>query len=206
MKLIFRTLKLILKFFFWSFVIINLLILIVPFLYNSKCNNNNELNKFDAIVVLGSPSKADCTPHIIMQTRVDKAIELFKKQKTKKIIFTGAAVQNVCAEADVMADYAISKGIPIDFIFRETQAKNTTENAYYVNKYIKENNFNKIAIVTSKPHVKRSCIVFGSYDFSYKMFPANYPKGISKSKKIFWFMGERMILTHHIIFGFPKTS
>lgn len=202
-KLIFRILKMILKFFFWSFITINLLILIIPLLSNSRCNNNNDLKEFDAIVVLGSPSKEDCTPHIIMQTRVDKAIELFKKQKTKRIIFTGAPVQNICAEADVMADYAISKGIPAEVIFRETKANNTTENAYFVNEYLKENNFNKIAIVTSKPHIKRSCIVFSNYNFSYKILPANYPKDISKIGKIFWFMGERMILTHHIIFGFP---
>ena len=203
MKLIINILKRIIKLFFYSFLIINILILIIPLFFNSSCKENKKLKKIDTIVVLGSPSKNDCTPHIIMQKRVDKAIELFNKGIAPIIIFTGSAVQNNCSEAQVMANYAQSKGIPKNSIYTDDHAQNTYQNAYYSQKIMIDHGFKKAAIVTSAPHIKRVCIVFGKFDLSYKMFPADFPKKFSKIEKMFWFMGERMILTHHLIFGFP---
>jgi uncharacterized SAM-binding protein YcdF (DUF218 family) len=204
MKLIFKILKRLIKFLFYNFLFINFLILIIPLLFSPSCKENKNLNKFDAIIVLGSPSKENCTPHIIMQKRVDKAIELFNKGIASTIIFTGSSVQNSCSDADVMAIYAMSKGIPKNSIIIENKAQNTYQNAYYSLKIIKKHSFSKAAIVTSAPHIKRACIIFGEFKINYKMFPAYYPKDTSQIDKLFWFMGERMILTHHLIFGFPK--
>jgi len=204
MKLIFKILKRVIKFLFYSFLFINFLILIIPLLFSPSCKENKNLKIFDIIIVLGSPSKEDCTPHIIMQKRVDKAIYLFNKGIASTIIFTGSSVQNSCSEAEVMANYAMSKGIPKNSIITESNAKNTYQNAYYSLKIMKEGGFNKAAIVSSAPHIKRACIVFGKFKINYKMFAANYPDDTSQLGKLFWFMGERMILTHHLIFGFPE--
>ena len=203
MNLILSILKRIIKFFFYSFLGINLLILIIPLLFSPSCKESKNLKKFDTIIVLGSPSKEDCTPHIIMQKRVDKAIELFNKGIAKTLIFTGSSVQNSCSEAQVMVNYAESKGIPENSIFIESNAQNTYQNAFYSQKIMSQSGFKTAAVVTSAPHIKRACIVFSKFDLSYKMFPANFPKDTSKIGEFFWFMGERMILTHHLIFGFP---
>lgn len=206
MKLILRILKGSVKVVFYSFLIVNLLILIIPLLFNTSCKENKNLEKFDVIIVLGSPSNSDCTPHIIMQTRVNKAVSLFNKNKVKALIFSGASVQNSCSEAQVMATYAVSLGIPKDAIILEEQARNTSENAYYSVRLMKKQQFKKALIVTSKPHIKRACMVFSKYAISFKMLGANYPDDSTFFGKIAWFMGERMILSHHLVFGFPKIN
>ncbi len=113
---------------------------------------------------------------------------------------------NNCTEAEVMAAYAISNGISKNHILKETRAKNTFQNAYYAIAQMKKLNFESAAIVTSEPHIKRSCAVFAKFDIDYTMFSANNPANIPKLQLLFWKFGERMILTHHIIFGYPETS
>ena len=156
--------------------------------------------------MLGSPATNDCKPGSIMKGRVAKGIELLKLGIGKKILFTGSSVMNNCEEAEVMAAYTISNGISKNHILKETRAENTFQNAYYAIAQMKELNFSSAAIVTSEPHIKRSCAVFAKFDIVYSMFPANNPANISKLQLFMWNFGERMILTHHIIFGYPETS
>ncbi len=193
----------IIKFFFISWLLVVVITLIVPY-FGSSCKDNFNLKKFDVIIVLGSPATDDCKPGSIMKDRVEKGIELFKLGFAKKILFTGSSVQNNCTEAEVMAAYAISKGISKTNILKETRAENTFQNAFYSTAQMKKHNFASAAIVTSEPHIKRSCAVFSKFDIDYSMFPSNNPKNISKLQLLFWKFGERMILTHHIIFGYPK--
>jgi uncharacterized SAM-binding protein YcdF (DUF218 family) len=173
---------------------------------SNSCRNNSNIKKFDVIIVLGSPSSDDCQPGLIMKGRVAKGIELFKMGIGKKILFTGSSVRNNCTEAEVMATYAISNGVSETNILKETRAENTFQNAYYSFKQMKELHFTSAAIVTSEAHINRSCAVFGKFDIDYSMFPANNPANISKMQLFFWKFGERMILTHHLIFGFPEIS
>ena len=195
----------IIKFFFITLFLGVLITLVVPYLSNS-CKDNSNLKKFDVIIVLGSPATDDCKAGSIMKDRVAKGIELLKLGIAKKILFTGSSVINNCTEAEAMAAYAISKGISKNHILKETRARNTFQNAYYAIAQMKKLNFESAAIVTSEPHIKRSCAVFAKFDIDYSMFPANNPSNISKLQLLFWNFGERMILTHHIIFGYPETS
>ena len=193
------------KFLFFSLLIGILLILFIPFL-NDSCKNNSTLKKFDVIIVLGSPASEDCEPGSILKDRVDKGIELFNLGLATKLLFTGSSVRNNCTEAEVMSAYAISKGNSKKDIIEETRARNTYQNAFYSSTHMKENSFETAAIVTSEAHIKRSCVAFAKFGIKYSMFSANNPSKISKLQLLFWKFGERMILTHHIIFGFPETS
>ncbi len=190
----------IVKYFFISVLVVILLVLIVPYFANT-CRSTDELKKFDIIIVLGNPATDDCKPTLIMKNRVDKGIELFNLGYAKKILFTGSSVRNNCTEADVMAIYAISNGIPKSSVLIEQRAKNTYENAYYSVKQMRKLNFKSAAIITSQPHVKRSCTIFSEFKIDFKLFGTNIPNHISKYQLFFWQLGERMILTHHIIFG-----
>lgn len=191
------------KFFFISLFIGFITTLLVPYFYNS-CKKNPKIKKYDVIIVLGSPAKDNCEPGSIMKDRVAKGVELFKLGIGKKILFTGSSVRNNCTEAEVMKTYAISKGVSKNHILTEIRAKNTFQNAYYSVKQMKELKLTSAAIVTSEPHIKRACAVFEKFDINYSMFPANNPVNISQLHLLFWKFGERMILTHHIIFGYPE--
>lgn len=200
-----KILKSFIKFLFITWVLGILLTLIVPF-FGGSCKSNVDLKKFDVIIVLGSPASNDCKPGSIMKDRVDKGIQLLRSGVANKILFTGSSVQNSCTEAEVMSDYAISKGISKIDILTEIKAENTFQNAYYSVAQMHKLHLTSAAIVTSEPHIRRACIVFAKYDIEYKMFPANNRPDISKLQLLFWKFGERMILTHHIIFGNPEIS
>lgn len=192
----------IIQFLFMTLFLGIIITLVVPYFGNSCAKSpNNKI--FDVIIVLGSPASDDCKPEPIMKNRVAKGIELLKSGIAKKILFTGSSVMNKCTEAEVMAAYAISKGISENHILTETRAENTFQNAYYSVKEMKEHHYTSAAIVTSAPHIKRACAVFAKFDIDYSMFPSNNPINISKLQLLFWKFGERMILTHHIIFGYP---
>jgi len=189
-----------LKYFLISGILLVLTVFIVPY-FNDSCKSNATIKNFDVIIVLGNPATNDCKPSSVMKNRVDKGIELFNLGYAKKILFTGSSVRNNCTEADVMATYAISKGIPISSIIKEQRAQNTYQNAYYAVAQMKGLSFTTAAIITSQPHVKRSCAVFSEFNIKYTLFGTNISNHISKTQLMLWQFGERMILTHHIIFG-----
>ncbi|MCF6296982.1 MAG: YdcF family protein [Flavobacteriaceae bacterium] len=190
-----------LKYFFIIHLLGILTIFIVPYFGNS-CKSNSDLKKFDVIIVLGVPATDDCNPGSIMKDRIAKGIELFNLGYADRILFTGSSVKNNCNEADVMAEYAILNGIPETSILREKRAENTYQNAFYSVAKMKELDLISAAVVTSKPHVKRSCAVFSKFNIDFSMFGANNPNNISKMQLLLWKFIERMILSHHIIFGY----
>lgn len=191
----------IIKYVFIVFFCINLLFLVVPIF--SKCNSNSDLKKYDVIIVLGIPANSNCKAGPIMKNRVEKGVALYKLGLAQKILFTGSSVRNSCSEADVMAEYAIAIGVPKENIIAENKALNTFENAHYSVIKMNELDFTTAAIVTSQAHVKRSCAIFSKFNIDFTTFGAN-TQNISTLQSLFWNMGEKMILTHHIIFGYPK--
>lgn len=203
MGLFFRIIKRLLKYIFLSFLFFNILILIISTLFSPPCNSTN-IDKYDLIIVLGSPATMDCKPSSVLKDRIDKGIAMYKSGFANKILFTGSSVHNNCTEADVMAIYAMQKGVPKASIVKEGRAENTYQNAFYSVAYMHKNNLMTAVIITSTPHIKRSCIVFSKFDIQFGTYGIINPENSSKLGMFFWNMGEHMILSHHIVFGFPE--
>ena len=174
---------------------------ILPYLGNE--GRQTERDAYEVIIVLGSPASDDCSPSSIMIQRVDKGIELLNKGLAPKMIFTGSSVANNCVEANVMFEYAISKGINDSIIFVEPEARNTYQNAFFSVEIMKRNKFKSAVIVTSEFHIKRACAIFSNYDIEYKMIECNNPPiGIDF---LIWKIRENVILSYHTIMGYsPK--
>lgn len=185
-------------------ILILTIINIVPS-FGQECKGNSSSSQFDIIIVLGNPANDSCKPAPMMRERVNAGVELFKKGWANKLLFTGNAVGSRCIEADVMADYAISLGIPDSCIIREKFAENTYQNAQYSVEYLVKSNLRKAVIVTSKFHIKRSCNIFSNYDIEYTMHTSATPKDMSMLKLFVWKLRENIILTYHSIFGYSKT-
>ena len=199
-NILYRIIKKLIKYFLISLLLGLSMILVIP-LFSNSCKRDLDTTNFDIIIVLGAPASSDCKPSVVLKGRIDKGIELFNKGYANKILFTGSSVLNSCTEADVMADYALQNGIPETSILREDRAENTYQNAFYSVAQMKKLKLTSAVIVTSEPHLKRSCVVFSKYDIKYKMIPSNNPKNIKKIRLLFWTLGERMILSYHIVFG-----
>ena len=172
---------------------------ILPYMGNE--GHQTKKSTYDVIIVLGSPATDNCSPSPIMLQRVNKGLELLNKGIAPKIIFTGNSVANDCVEAEVMAKYALSKGICDSIIYVEPQAMNTYQNAFYSVEIMNNHNFKSAAIVTSEFHIKRASAIFSNYDIEYQLFECRNPRmGIDY---FYAKVRENFILSCHTLIGYP---
>ena len=120
-----------------------------------------------AIIVLGNPATKGGQPTRVIKARINKAVQLYQQGKGELIICSGAAVYNKFVEASVMAEYALSKGVPKQDLIQEPTARNTYENAARTASLLQKLGIHKAIIVTSSPHVLRAQHVFSHYLTDY---------------------------------------
>lgn len=140
----------------------------------------------DYLIILGCQIKPDGGLYPLIQARVDRAIEFYKKQleKTgKKAMFIpsgGQGTDEVISEAEAMKRYLLEKGIPEEQILVEDKSKNTAQNMCFSKKIIEERTSDaKAAFSTTNFHVFRSGIISRQTQFE--------PEGMgSKTKWYFW--------------------
>ena len=131
----------------------------------------------DAIIVLGGSIDDDGRLGPDSVSRVDKGINVFRKDKASKLIMSGAysflaKIRPRVLEAVSMKKYAVAKAIPSKNIIVEQESLDTLSNLFFSKKIIRRYGWKKIAIVTSDYHLKRTRYaaskIFGnSYDIAY---------------------------------------
>jgi len=105
------------------------------------------LSKADTIVVVSGGQTT---------TRAEKGIELYKQGLAKNIIFSGDAYGDGPSNASAMREQAIQAGVPASQIFTDTDSQNTYQNAINSKKLLENNNSEKIILVTSPYHQRRT--------------------------------------------------
>lgn len=146
------------------------------------------------LVVLGYPAEDSGTPSLILKSRLDKAIEIYKTGKAKKVILTGAAVENEHIESDIMANYCRLHGIPENDIFKESDARNTYENARMVKRIMQKIEYEHVIVVTSSFHKLRAKLFFSKQLDDVEIISAPFPSGFSIPKRIFFVLKEYLII------------
>ncbi|NTV99683.1 MAG: YdcF family protein [Oscillochloris sp.] len=114
----------------------------------------------DVIVVLGSPARPDGTPDATMISRVSKGVELYRKGYASRMIMSGSNVANAFREAQVMADYAETLGVPRASIIIEDRSTDTLENAVCSSIILRERGWESAIVVTSPYHTGRALALF----------------------------------------------
>ena len=105
------------------------------------------LKKYDIIIVPGVPLENGKWSKT-MKARIYWSKYLFEKGIAKNIMYSGSAVYTPYIEAEIMALYAESIGIPKENIYTETKAEHSTENIYYSYLLAKKMNFTTIALAS----------------------------------------------------------
>lgn len=120
----------------------------------------------DAIVVLGGHTAnsrhnwfADYDASKT-STRISRGAELYEAKRAPFILVSGAAFDGGTSEAQGMARYLRSQGIPEHAIVIEEKSFTTQENAIYSARILREKNVNRILLVTSALHMPRSVASF----------------------------------------------
>jgi uncharacterized SAM-binding protein YcdF (DUF218 family) len=139
-----------------------------------------------------------------MKQRVLKAVELFHDKQAKYILFTGAAVYNAYVEADVMKQFAYSRGVPEAALMTDPEARNTYQNLFNANEVMTKNHWSSALVVTSPSHVKRTAFVLSHYDIDYRVVASEVPPGQWLSQLLIgqW---ENYLLTRLALKGYTKS-
>ncbi len=147
------------------------------------------------IVLGGGITKNGIVPDFV-KTRLEKAKEIFLKNKSARILFCGRysflySKNNRPAKTEAQAgkEYLLKIGVPGKNIYMENKSKDTIGNAYYAKKlYFIPRKEKEAIIITSDFHLERSRFIFkeifgSGYDFKFIATPSNL-KAENKAKII----------------------
>ena len=142
---------------------------------------SGQCEKTDAIVVV---SGGDTT------ARTDEGIKLFQNGWAHSIVFSGAAQdKSGPSNAAAMRLHAIAAGVPNQSIYIEEQSSTTQENAMNTHTIFENNNFNKIILVTSGYHQRRSELEFKNQNHTITVL--SHPLLKDKDWSFFWWLTPR---------------
>ncbi|MGZ8408111.1 MAG: YdcF family protein, partial [Caulobacteraceae bacterium] len=100
----------------------------------------------DAVIVLGAPPLGPGVPGPAIERRLEHGVAVFRNRGASCLVLSGGIVRTPPAEAEIMRDLAVSRGVPEARIVVEDQAKNTFENALYTGLIMRERGWHRVVI------------------------------------------------------------
>lgn len=137
--------------------------LVIEGLVASKLHSEGEAN-LDYVIVLGAQVHEN-GPSIVLQYRLDRAVEYLEENPDTMCIVSGGQGKNEpFSEAKGMADYLMEQGIPGERLILETESKTTEQNLRNSMEYVKSGS--TIGILTNDFHVFRALQIAKSQGIS----------------------------------------
>jgi uncharacterized SAM-binding protein YcdF (DUF218 family) len=187
-------------------------VFVVGIAYLTIPTGNTTASHFGAIVVLGNPANPDGTPGPEQRERTLEAVREYKRGAASQIIMTGGAAHNAFTEAHVMAQLAISQGVPAADVIEEPQAKNTIQNIYYSAEIMHQHGWHSAEIVSSPSHLPRTSLIMKAFDrgqpalaFDWHTQPSQWPAEYSTWRELALYSGEASSCMRLRLHGFPPS-
>lgn len=139
--------------------------------YTAPVSNTN-LNRFDAIIVLGTPADRDGNPTPLQLASVTEAVREYERGVAPRIIFTGGPTRANYVEAEVMARTARAQGIPASAIFVEPRARDTIQNACFSARIMKDHEWHSAEVISMASHLPRAGLIFEKLPIQWRTHPA----------------------------------
>ena len=114
----------------------------------------------DAAVVLGNKVENDGTPSDRLKSRLDKAIELYKKGYFHYIIVSGGVGKEGFDEAEIMRSYLLDNGISDEYIILDQEGYNSYMTAQNTKAIMNKMGFHSVTIITQFFHISRTELAF----------------------------------------------
>lgn len=125
---------------------------------------DNIIGDSKAMVVLGCQVKP-WGPSVLLQDRLDKALEFWKEHPKTVIVVSGAqGPDEPSTEARAMADYLTAKGVPEESILLEEGSRNTIQNLVYSKQLLEEQGYDVsegVVVVSNGFHLARARMLAG---------------------------------------------
>jgi uncharacterized SAM-binding protein YcdF (DUF218 family) len=114
----------------------------------------------EAVVVLGAALVAPGVPGPALRRRLEHGLAVFTEREAAHLLVSGGVVGPPPAEAQVMRELALARGVAAERIIVEDMARNTFENAVYCGRIIRERGWRRVIVVTDAFHLPRALYVF----------------------------------------------
>jgi uncharacterized SAM-binding protein YcdF (DUF218 family) len=109
----------------------------------------------DCIVVPGAAVKPGRVPSDALQYRLEGALKLFKQGRARRVVVTGGG-EGDYAEAEVMTDWLVERGVPRQVILAETQSVTTRDSGVFVAALMRRHGLRSALVCTQWFHVART--------------------------------------------------
>ena len=111
---------------------------------------------FDCILVLGCGVKADGSPSLMLQERMDCGIQLYQNKVAPKLLLSGDNGQEEYNEVATMLRLATEQGVPAPDVFLDHAGFSTYESMYRAKEIFQAK---KVLIVTQEYHLYRAIYI-----------------------------------------------
>ena len=121
--------------------------------------NTRSNESADAAIVLGAAVwSSGVSP--VFRERINHGIDLYRKGKVRKLIFTGGQGNpGEPTESSAARDYALQSGVPLQDILIEEKSHTTYENIRYAKQVADSQGIKSVLIVSDPLHMKRAVLM-----------------------------------------------
>jgi uncharacterized SAM-binding protein YcdF (DUF218 family) len=187
-------------------------VIIVAINYRTIPAANTTQTHFDTIIILGVPANLDGTASPEQRSRVLEGIREYRAGVAPILIMTGGAAHNHLVEAHVMAQFAVSQGVPASAILEEGQAQNTIQNIFYSATILHQHGWHSAEIVSSPSHLPRAALILETFDrvqpplgIDWRTHAAPFPAEYTPTRRLLYVCAEATYCMRLRLFGFPRS-
>lgn len=136
-------------------VVLLLAYLVITFVLVYRASNQDDARAADAIVVLGA-AQYDGRPSLVLQDRLDHALELYEAGLAGSIVVTGGRqAGDRFTEATTGYNYLRDRGVPDEALLKEVGGTNTYESLAASARFLRERELTSVVLVTDGYHAFR---------------------------------------------------
>lgn len=152
-------------------------------------------------IVLGAAVDGD-KPSPVFASRIDHAIDLWRSQRVRQIIFTGGkAAGDKLSEAEAAREYAGSKGVPAEAIILEDRSQTTMENLVFAQPGMLGIADGPVLVVSDPLHMRRAIQMAGALGYDAQPSATPSTRYHSFWTKVPFAMREVYFVHHFWLFG-----
>jgi uncharacterized SAM-binding protein YcdF (DUF218 family) len=139
----------------------------------------------DVIVVLGGATRGDTHWSSLgdltaQADRLVHATQLFKAGKAPRVLVSGGAPRGARSEAELMEQLLAVMGVPRRAVLRESESRDTHDNARFSGILLRGKGLERILLVTSAFHMRRAKALFLAEGLDVIPAPTDFQRLVSK--------------------------
>ena len=164
---------------------------------------SSDVKKADVAIVLGNKVNEDGMPSPRLQSRLDRAVNLYHQGIVKKIIVSGGQGIEGYEEAEIMRIVLVQSGIPESNIILDKQGYDTFQTAQNSKFIMEAHGFRTAIIVTHYYHIARTKLALEK--FGIEPVYAAYAETEPDIREPYTLIREFVAYYYYLFRSYPET-